>query len=303
MTDFTPSSCCPLCGLCTPGSLALPERVAWLQINLEWAETDEPRPRHERELFRLLAEPVARARSAGLESFWFVHKDPGLRLRFGFDAPRPGAIERLEDALRGLQEQRLIRTWFKSPYEPEVFLFGGSEATAAVHRYFDADSELCLQWYLREPTAGWRVSAPVLSLGVLVDLVQRCIQPREEVWDVWCNLERVHGGDSGAYADIPLIGIRELHSLCGPVAAPVLDGYARANAALASALDTVWRSGKLLVGPRGILVSLAGFHWNRYGIERTAIQAIVNAAVRCYDPRRELAGGAIRRRTPDLKGA
>lgn len=237
-----------------------------------------------RAFFDAFAPEVDALRGAGVASFWFVRKAPGLRLRFGGDAA-DGDLARRFDAL---VNDGAATSWFASVYEPETRRLGGPLAAAAVHRWFDRDTAAWLSWAALAPRA--RVTPRVVCLAVLSDLFERCLRAPEEVWDAACNLGRLCAAPSGG-APAPAIDLAALDRL-SPALAPLTACYRDANAALAVALDDAWRRGALTIGCRALLPFVATFHLNRYRMDRTDIDGIAAAMTSAFDPTSGLTGAA-----------
>lgn len=243
----------------------------------------------ERRLFRALAPLVSGARAEGLERFWFVRKDPALRLRFGGRRLPITLRARLDAALAELGAAGAVSTWFLGVYEPETHLLGGPEVTELVHDGFDLDTAAWMALAEAEDEAPLPFSTAVASLAAMVDLVERCVGSRSEIWDVWQNLHRIHGVPE-VPLHAPAIGLRQLERLGGARARPIVERYAHANATLAAGLDALRRRGALLVGRRALLPTIAAFHWNRHRIGAPTMARLSHAMAVHYDPRRGLVG-------------
>ncbi|MBL8970719.1 MAG: thiopeptide-type bacteriocin biosynthesis protein [Myxococcales bacterium] len=270
---MSPSSPCPSCGAPTCGP-----QEPWLQIN---ATPSAP----EAALLPALAREAELWREQGARDLWLLRKDPGLRLRLRnleLAAVRPG--------LARLQAAGLLSTWFPGVYEPEYHQFGGPAATAAVHTYFAADTRALL---LAASSSQRRVSTTVVSLAILNDLFERCLQVHEEVWDVWSNLDAMYRGHARPGAALLPLGLPGLRRLGGPTELALADLYEHANTELAAALDATWRRGELTCGRRSILPYLAAFHWNRHGFEPERMATLSDAMARAWNPKRNLRGAAI----------
>ena len=186
-------------------------------------------------LLPALAREAELWREQGARDLWLLRKDPGLRLRLRnleLAAVRPG--------LARLQAAGLLSTWFPGVYEPEYHQFGGPAATAAVHTYFAADTRALL---LAASSSQRRVSTTVVSLAILNDLFERCLQVHEEVWDVWSNLEAMYRGHARPGAALLPLGLAGLRRLGGPTELALADLYEHANTELAAALAATCRRG------------------------------------------------------------
>ncbi|MEU6477546.1 thiopeptide-type bacteriocin biosynthesis protein [Streptomyces sp. NPDC047017] len=107
---------------------------------------------------------------AGLaREFFFMHKPPGLRLRF--QAAEPSRARELRTALRRRMTPPGVDCSWAPPvaevYEPETYLFGGPRSMAHVHALFTVDSLAWLDLHTGaggEPApADWRVSLALLA--------------------------------------------------------------------------------------------------------------------------------------------
>lgn len=238
---------------------------------------------------------IAGARGRGLECAWALHKDPGLRVRLGGVDLDPRVDAEVLALFEDLGRRGVIEGFFTSVYEPEHHLFGGREATAAVHRFFDADTAAWIRWEALQgapaPTRP-RIAPAVLALAVVHALFRRCLGVREEVWDVWCNVAELYRAYPGSTPDLPELGVAEALALAGPGLAPIAAIYEEALTALAGALGQIWRSGRLGAGRRAILPFIAAFHWNRMRIPPETIAALARGMVRALDPRAGLRGAA-----------
>lgn len=220
-----------------------------------------------------------------------MRKDPGLRLRFGAAALPAELRARLERLLETLIEEGFVTRGFFSVYEPEVHFLGGPACLELVHRYFDADTRAWMEWEAAHETTRPPFASAVLTLGVLTDLLRRCVGAQEEIWDVWCNIARVYGPPE-APLDAPAIDLAGLGRVGGARAALLVERYAAANAAFAEGLEEIWRSGQLMVGRRALLPTIAAFLWNRHRVKAQTIARLAQAMTVAHDPRRGLVGAA-----------
>jgi thiopeptide-type bacteriocin biosynthesis protein len=136
-----------------------PASDRWVQVGLA------PAGRHPHALLGELAALVREWRAGRVvEDFFFMHKPPGLRVRF---APAPGYAPAVRAELR-----RLVRAWCATglvarvepgTYEPESHLFGGHAAMDDVHRMFTVDSVAWLDFHTSAPTVpSWALSLAML---------------------------------------------------------------------------------------------------------------------------------------------
>jgi thiopeptide-type bacteriocin biosynthesis protein len=121
--------------------------------------------------------------------FFFLHKPPGLRVRF---QPAGDSLAQLEgDLERRLHDWRrdgLVDSWRGGAYEPEEYLFGGPVSMRSVHRVFTADSLAWLDFHSagheggnRRPGPAWAVS--LLMVRALLDALAIIGWEDLDVWD------------------------------------------------------------------------------------------------------------------------
>ncbi|MFZ6180294.1 thiopeptide-type bacteriocin biosynthesis protein [Nannocystis pusilla] len=244
----------------------------------------------ERGLMRRLDAALPALRAAGADSLWFVRKPPGLRIRCGGPL-RPELPPVLEDILlKSSHDDGDVVEWFYSAYEPETYDLGGPGATAAAHRYFDADTRLYLARERLVASGAVSLGAAAQCLAVLADLFVRCTGDHGEAWDVWCNLEKLYSGVEAPALTLAPVSLAGLRRRTDTAEAHLLDGHEAANRAYAAELDDLWRRGELLWGRRAILPAVAAFVWNRHAVPAATIAACVRAMVVACNPKRGLVG-------------
>ncbi|KOV73329.1 MULTISPECIES: thiopeptide-type bacteriocin biosynthesis protein [unclassified Streptomyces] len=225
--------------------------------------------------------------------FFFMHKPPGLRVRFR--AAEPARAEDLRTALlRHLDPGRQGHSW-GSPvagvYEPETYLFGGPRSMPWAHALFTADSRAWLDVHTAvagEPAPpGWRVSLALLH--AVFDGLGIVGWEHRGVWQVVREEagRRLPGGLGAPDRRRAAAGIRAYWDL-SPDAR--LDTLPKAwRDVLGEHLDAVrraaerWRthyfaSGEATVGPRRAAAHHVVFHWNR-GALSTARQCLLTEAL------------------------
>ncbi|WP_066979273.1 thiopeptide-type bacteriocin biosynthesis protein [Streptomyces sp. NRRL F-4489] len=253
--------------------------AAWVQFNLA------PAPENPLRAHARLYSAAREILDAGLaRNFFFMHKEPGLRVRF--EAPEEAARE----ALRAEAARRLAACggWREAPrsavYEAERYLFGGAASMPFVHRLFTADSLVWLDHYSRCPApegeaAAWRLSLLTLremfaGLGV-VGWEHRGVWEavREHTGRRVAAAARDGGGAGGRAAwERAAAGIREFwgRPADGMLAAfpeERRDALAARAAAVGEAARR-WRAGYFeagaaTTGPRRAAAYAVVFHWNR----------------------------------------
>jgi thiopeptide-type bacteriocin biosynthesis protein len=225
---------------------------------------------------------------ARFERFFFVRKQPGLRLRFS----GPRIAESLEPVLVQWLERAEQRNWLRSfrfaTYEPEEFLFGGQAGMDIGHLHFDGDTRLALGYEALETPD---LSRADLSLLVMNDLYLRFAEDRGEVWDIWKRIWAGHGRPG--LPDPDPVAVSRCHELLNcanwqeHLAVPTHDlmDHARThNADVALRLHAADRARRLDCGPRAFLAALCTFHWNRLGLELSDRLPLLATALQVFDP-------------------
>jgi thiopeptide-type bacteriocin biosynthesis protein len=188
----------------------------------------------------------------------------------------------LLDALEG---EGVVQRWFPSVYEPETARFGGPEAMAAVHAWFDADTRCWLGLERLRSETGAALTAEALCVTVAHDLVSRAVDGRAEAWDVWQSYAAERGAPT---TEGPLVtalpDMRALGERASPAEATTLAEYSAANEALAQALRDAWSSGRLARGLRAVVGTVVLFHFHRHGLSADAHAALASTMARLLVP-------------------
>lgn len=231
--------------------------------------------------------------SAAIDGFFFMHKPPGLRLRFEL-AVQNGALVagRLDDEIRAWQAEGLVERVVPGVYEPESRLFGGPMSMHYVHRLFTADSLAWLDYHAsprhgeNERGARWQ-----LSLAMLHALFAGLDITGWEDLDVWDRVRGTAGrrltavttlaGFAQVAAQIRACWLQsdQNSAYLGPDEEKIVDAFRRAVLPVASD----WRDGyfstrSAYVGPRQAAAFATVFHWNRAGLSLTR-QALLTEAL------------------------
>ncbi|MCF6470234.1 hypothetical protein FAF44_17785 [Nonomuraea sp. MG754425] len=262
----------------------------WLQYGLT--------PDRERsgDLYAGLALVARQAVRDGLaHDFFFMHKPPGLRVRF---RPGDGEQARLDHLLR----ERLTRWtgdgvltgWRPGVYEPETYLFGGPASMRSVHRVFTADSLAWLEHH-RLRLAGAR-PGPTWAMSLLL------LQPlfgtlRIAGWEdlgVWERVRRHRPLAPSVSADPRLVRLARVLRAAWPRPAALAAKVSPEAAELAGEYREIvsvegerwfrdyFESGSAGMGPRAVASYLVIFHWNRAGLS-AAHQALIAEALLVRD--------------------
>ncbi|QDY75569.1 thiopeptide-type bacteriocin biosynthesis protein [Streptomyces qinzhouensis] len=246
----------------------------WVQVNLT---TPYPLPSRLYGRIADLAGELLQGQGPACE-FFFMHKPPGLRIRF--QAGRLGDVP-------GLRAELLDRTAefgdvVATVYEPEAYLFGGHAAMPYVHRLFTADALAWLdchrQGATRQPLATWRIS--LLLLRELLDGLRVVGWEHRGVWDVVRSetgraLEPSPGDRGRLRAEQ---GIRDWWGRPRENALAALPEEWRpriaAHGEAVRRAAEAWRTGyfeagQAVRGPRRAAAYAVIFHWNRAALPAT----------------------------------
>ena len=125
-----------------------------------------------------------------ISEFFFMHKPPGMRVRFETAGPHRSRLEAvLQNRLRALSREGLIEQWHPAVYEPEAYLFGGPVSMRSVHRLFTADSLAWLGYHkLAQDDTSDQLPGPVWAMSlvmvrVLFDVLDIVGWEDRDVWD------------------------------------------------------------------------------------------------------------------------
>jgi thiopeptide-type bacteriocin biosynthesis protein len=243
----------------------------WTQLGLAVAQS------RQREFYLALSEVAHRLLDAGTAgNFFYMHKPPGIRIRFEPIAEEPEPLRgEVLAAARRWQADGLVTAVEHGIYEPEEQLFGGKSSMIYVHRLFTADS---LSWL--EYRQGDLPDCPpwLFSLHSIRALLDGLGIVGWEDLQVWQKIRHRAGRrlpaqvtDTAQYREAAA-GIRKAwqqiqERAAGQVGADLLD---RVHAEVRPAAAQ-WRAGYFLtaeadVGPCNGAAIAVIFHWNRGGL-------------------------------------
>lgn len=209
------------------------------------------------------------------EDFFFMHKSPGLRIRFRLPAGdlegREAGIH-LEAQLEAWQRDGLISRWSHAVYEPEEYLFGGIRSMESVHRLFTADSLAWANyWSERRPgQPAWAFS--LLMIQHLFDGLGVVGWEDRDVWDrLRRDAQRVLSGEkpegwSGVCAKIRSVwgDPERLAAVVGKQGRDSIQEFMDVVADECPRWFTrYFNTADAYVGPRAAAAFLIVYHWNR----------------------------------------
>lgn len=255
----------------------------WLQIGLSLSLDRLT------ELYEVLASTARAVLGDTAVNFFFMHKPPGMRIRFEVTSPPAGGPVRR--AVARWREDGLITDATPGVYEPEQSLFGGPVSMEHVHRLFTVDSLAWLDYHVGREREPGRSSPVNLSLAMLRGVFDDLEIVGWESRDVFDRLRRVADRRFTApvsadprFADTAR-RIRRAwapgHDLLAgltPFERSVVGAYRQA----ACAEITRWRTEYFdaegaEVGPREAAAYFTIFHWNRSRIPVLRQTMIVEA--------------------------
>lgn len=233
------------------GRRALLAGRRWVQVG--WSAPRRPEP-HRYARLRELATGVL---DDGLATeFFFMHKPPGLRIRF---EPAPGGRDELAAAVRAWHGQEIPLV---SCYEPETALFGGPDAMRHVHRLFTVDSLLWLDHHAEPAGPEW-----AHSLSVLAALLAGLGVTDLEDLDVWARIR----GDLRRGLPAEVTGADDFRRAAAGVRTEWALRRRTTTHQQVRDLAAAWRADYFdtehaELGPREAAALVTIFHWNRGGL-------------------------------------
>lgn len=268
----------------------------WVQLNLTPAEG--PRGELYAQLARIAREMLDHGTA---RNFFFMHKAPGLRVRFQAPGPCPQALHRaLLRRFRGTPGLRGEPV--RAVYEPEHYLFGGPGSMRYVHALFTLDALAWLDHHAGPPRGDGGATAWRLSLVLLGEVCAGLGIVGWEQRGMWQEVRsaagrrlravdrddpRMRRAADGILAQWRLPRGAALDTFAGD-RAPCYLRHAEAVRAAAERWRTGWfepvrgvpsAAGQpVKVGPRRAAAYFTVFHWNR-GLVSLARQNLITEAL------------------------
>ncbi|MDQ2958751.1 MAG: thiopeptide-type bacteriocin biosynthesis protein [Actinomycetota bacterium] len=211
-------------------------------------------------------------------NFFFMHKAPGLRVRFEAPDADPTLLRRtILERAQSWQRGGLIRAVEHGVYEPEEQLFGGPTSMECVHALFTVDS---LGWldHHRAAVAGW--PAWMFSLYSIRAILDGLGIVGWEDLGVWSRVrgrgarrlsEEVTG--TPQFTDAAA-GIQQAWAATAGAEPPAVEHAEQPVALMRTAMLSAaqrWRTdyfqtSQADIGPRDGAAMAVIFHWNRAGL-------------------------------------
>ncbi|GAA0647950.1 hypothetical protein GCM10010174_84190 [Kutzneria viridogrisea] len=206
--------------------------------------------------------------------FFFMHKPPGLRVRFAAAQGRAAAVrEQVRREADRWRREGLVAEVSPGLYEPEAHLFGGPASMRHVHRLFTVDS---LAWLDHLAVAEGRAPNWVVSLLMLRSVFSGLEVAGWEDRDVWARVrDCAHRTLPGELTTGPTATAcrelrarwrapEELRAALPERAQEVLRAHdAAVRPVLADWRTEYFASERARVGPREAASYHVVFHWNR----------------------------------------
>ncbi len=223
---------------------------------------------------------------------FFMHKPPGVRIRFEVAGPRSHAAEHdLTSRVDALVRTGIVTAASRGVYEPEAYLFGGPVSMEFVHRLFTADSAAWLGYHRLRALDGSPGPSWAFSLALLHRLLVAMGVLGWEDRDVWDRVRRQTGRTLspaqravegyGQVADIVRRAWddeRILREQLSSESASLVDAFGiTATADAARWHDEYFSTSAAFVGPREATAYYIVYHWNRGGLSDVRQAAITEA--------------------------
>jgi thiopeptide-type bacteriocin biosynthesis protein len=245
----------------------------WLQRSLVLASPASPA------LYEAIERFAVEQLGGGLAvNAFFVHKPPGLRLRFeAGDRQRDQLTRSFDGELARWLDDGLLADVVPGVYEPETTLFGGPRSMSSVHATFTLDSLAWLRFHAaREPGSDGDASAMRLSLAMIRALLDGLEIVDWEDIEVWDRLRTTAGRriapEAREHPGFRLVAAAlrrqwRTTSLRDDLTPPERETVERFRVGVAE-VTRDWRSRYFggpdaTIGPREASAYVVMFHWNR----------------------------------------
>ncbi|MFJ1795362.1 methyltransferase, FxLD system [Kitasatospora griseola] len=256
----------------------MPPDPRWHQYGVEFTDPATAT----RTAARDLAPTLNRAQDEGLlDTWWFIRKPPGLRLRYRAAEPEAALLPHLLADLTPVP----VAAWTPGIYEPETLAFGGPKAMEVAHTLFHHDSRhLLARAAADQPAALGQRETTVLLFSAMLRAAGQDWFEQGDTWTKVADLRPApdRPGTPGK-SDTLDRAVRRLMtadaaSVPGLLPRPWITAFETAGQQLAA----LSRHGHLERGLRAVLAHHFIFHANRAGLsgsDQGALAALAGAAV------------------------
>ena len=253
------------------GLLNYTTKERWIQIETEL--TDDP-DCSRLLTFSFISEIETFLSQRKVRNFAFLHKPPGLRLRFLTSDPD------FKNEIGHWFHPIAPGAWQFGCYEPEVYQFGGAEGLAIAHDFFTLDSLAILKYRYCMKRERHKLFPHEFSLLLLQQLVGSATEDRWEEWDVWCGqtltgrlsiddlITCPENLDALRNELLPLLHDEQIaRRRMSEEEADIFESWASSMPRLTAGLREAARAGKSFWSVRQVLPFWAIHHWNRMGFD------------------------------------
>jgi thiopeptide-type bacteriocin biosynthesis protein len=258
----------------------------WTQVNLTLAPREQC---YETLVCGPLTTTVKSWLAVGfIKDFFFMHKLPGLRLRFRSE--QSSIISAVIQLMDQLIDNNTAMNYTFGTYEPEQYLFGGPVGMDFAHSFFTADSLLVLDHFKRCVTGDALLPSPLVSLIMLDRMLVILTGDPWEAWDVWMKVYNLRGGIEATSSSLDNAGnILDLAGYAVPISVaeilvPGLGAFEDRIVAISQRMQQALITGQLMYGIRQILPFWVAFHWNRMGFGLEMQQHLAALMVKLRHP-------------------
>lgn len=257
----------------------MPPDTDWHQFFIEF--TDRATAAHI--TAHQLAPALNQAQHAGqLNTWWYIRKPPGVRLRYQPTDPDAAVVDRL---LGDLAASGHVTNWTRGIYEPETVAFGGPAAMNIAHTLFHHDSQHLMALLAQTNATSASMGQRETTVLLFSTMLRAAGLDWFEQGDVWATIAALrpaaHAHRTTAERAEELgQALRRLmtvnaHSVPDLLAESWLSAFETAGQQLA-ALD---RHGQMNRGLRAVLAHHFIFHANRAGLPEADQATLATLAV------------------------
>lgn len=278
----------------------MPPDADWHQYRIEF--TDPATAMHI--TAQHLAPTLNQAQHTGqLDTWWYLRKPPGLRLRYQPTNPHTQVVDTL---LSHLAATGHVTSWTRGIYEPETIAFGGPAAMAIAHTLFHHDSQHLLAHTAPPNTTPTKTTPGIGQRETTVLLFATMLRAAGLDWfeqgDVWAAIVDLrpaiptHRTTPARVAELGRAVQRLMTVNARGVPDLLAESWLAAFDTAGQQLAALDRKGLMNRGLRAVLAHHFIFHANRAGLPATDQATLAALAVNTIfhtTPDRPASAGAI----------